>query len=145
MAFNIEIKGLRELQARFRELPKEVHSEAKGYVSLGAQTWVRNAKRDAPINLGLLRQQITYSDQSKAGQISFEVVSGARYSAYIEWGTITKVSVPGELSEYAMNFKGKGIRKNGGIIARPFFFKQRAQAIKIIEEGLERMTKAIKI
>ena len=145
MVFKVQIQGLRELQARFDQLPQELQREAKGYVAMGAQTWVRNAKRDAPIDLGVLRNQISYVDMSKAGSISYEVVSGARYSAYIEWGTITKVSVPGELAAYAMNFKGKGIRTNGGIIPRPFFFKQRAEAIKVVEQGLQSMLKAIKL
>lgn len=35
-----------------------------------------------------------------------EVVSPAEYSAYVEWGTKTRVSVPPELQSYAAQFRG---------------------------------------
>jgi hypothetical protein len=134
----VNVIGLKEIQAKLKNAPVTVKSQVSGAVTRGAQIWVRNAKRDAPVDLGVLRNLITHYP---VGPLSQEIVSGARYSAYLEWGTITKVMVPGELQVYAALFKGKGLRKNGGIFPRPYFFKQRPLAVAEIERGI----KAIKL
>lgn len=133
MNFKINIAGVKELRARLNSVSKEVHKEVLGEIKDAAQKWVAFSKRDAPIDLGKLRQNIT-ADISPSWGAS--VISNANYSPYIEWGTITKVYVPGELAEYAIQFKGRGIRKNGGIIPRPFFFKQRAVIEKMLIKNI---------
>ncbi len=133
MNFKINIAGVKELQARLNSVSKEVHKEVLGEIKDAAQKWVALSKRDAPIDLGKLRQNIT-ADISPSWGAS--VISNANYSPYIEWGTVTKVDVPGELAEYAIQFKGRGIRKNGGIIPRPFFFKQRAVIEKMLIKNI---------
>lgn len=133
MNFKINIAGVKELQARLNGVSKEVHKEVLGEIKDAAQKWVALSKRDAPIDLGKLRQNIT-ADISPSWGAS--VISNANYSPYIEWGTVTKVDVPGELAEYAIQFKGRGIRKNGGIIPRPFFFKQRAVIEKMLIKNI---------
>ena len=137
MNFKINIAGVKELQARLNNVSKEVHKEVLGEIKDAAQKWVEFSKRDAPVfkgeNGGTLRQGIT-ADISPSWGAS--VISNANYSPYIEWGTVTKVDVPGELAEYAIQFKGRGIRKNGGIIPRPFFFKQRAVIEKMLIKNI---------
>ena len=133
MNFKINIAGVKELQARLNSVSKEVHKEVLGEIKDAAQKWVALSKRDAPIDLGKLRQNIT-ADISPSWGAS--VISNANYSPYIEWRTITKVDVPGELADYAIQFKGRGIRKNGGIIPRPFFFKQRAVIEKMLIKNI---------
>lgn len=140
----VEVKGLRELQAKMEKLEPEFKKEVSATVERGVQLFVRNAKRDAPVNFGFLRNSISYFPTSKGEVIGFEVVSGANYSPYMEWGTIKKVSVPAELSGYAAQFKGKGIRKNGGIFPRPFFFKQVPLAKTEIEKGILAILKSMK-
>lgn len=123
----IDIKGLRELQAKFSQMPVNVVKQVRGIVENGAKVFVRNAKRDAPRDNGFLSQSISYRPiPSGQNQSAFEIVSGARYSPYMEWGTITRVRVPEDLKAYAITFKGRGIKKSGGIFPRPYFFKQRA-------------------
>lgn len=135
MSFNLNIVGLKELQTKLQGLPKEISKEVSAIVESGAKEWVRGAKRDCKaVDNGFLRAGISYAPVSKTG---YEVVSSANYSAYVEWGTITKVDVPAELSAYAIQFKGKGIRKNGGMIPRPFFFKQRQQVKRLLEQRLK--------
>jgi len=125
----INVIGLDETLANLDKLPDTLRTELSATLERGAQTFVRNAKRDAPVNMGVLRNEITYE---KIGEMTFNVVSGANYSPYMEWGTITRVRVPGELAEYASQFKGRGIRKTGGISPHPYFFIQ----TPIVEEQL---------
>ena len=61
------------------------------------------------------------SIRSRVSGKNGEVKVGVNYGPFVEFGTGSKVKVPAELREYAMQFKGKGIRKvNLG--ARPYFY-----------------------
>lgn len=78
---------------------------------------------DAKLNLkavddGNLRQSIAVSENKPFLKI---VKSNANYSAYVEFGTGALVDVPKDLANYAMQFKGAGI-KQVNLPARPFFF-----------------------
>src|SRR5688572_5665052 len=44
-------------------------------------------------------------------KFTFQVISARDYSPYVEFGTGAYVDVPAGLEEYAMQFKGKGIRE----------------------------------
>ena len=138
----LNVIGLNETLAKLGQLPKEIEQEVSAVLESGAQLFVRNAKRDAPVNFGVLRNEISYF---KENPLSFNVVSGAHYSPYLEWGTITKVSVPAELADYAIQFKGKGIRKNGGIYPRPFFFRQISPTEKYLNEAIPKVLDQIKL
>jgi hypothetical protein len=69
--------------------------------------------------------------------MSYEIVSGANYSAYVEFGTIDHVSVPAGIEDYAMQFKGKGIIKHGGVHPRPFFFPQLPIAQEAVKKNVQ--------
>jgi hypothetical protein len=64
------------------------------------------------------------------------VTSNAYYSAYHEWGTISHVVVPANLQEFAIQFKGQGIKQTGGIYARPFFFIHQETVIRNLTKRL---------
>jgi HK97 gp10 family phage protein len=142
MSFSIDIKGLRELQANITKLPQQLKVEASAIVENGAKEWVRLSKQDAPVDFGVLRNEITYA---KLNDLSFEIISGASYSPYVEWGTIEHVSVPAELQPYAILFKGKGIRKTGGIYPHPYFFKQARLVLAKVEQGISSILKEVKL
>ena len=55
-------------------------------------------------------------------RLSGRVWTNVEYAPYVEFGTIENVEVPLELTEYAMQFKGRGIRKKGGRKAKPFLY-----------------------
>jgi HK97 gp10 family phage protein len=138
----VNVIGLKELRIKMATAQESMSKQVRGIVEAGAMKFVRDAKRDAPVNFGVMRNFITYSQViSDKSRTTFEVHSQAKYSPYLEWGTITRVIVPAELSVYAALFKGKGLRKNGGIFPHPFFFKQTAGVKKFIETGI----KAIKL
>lgn len=133
---SISVKGLDELQAKFKNLPKEVQKIASASLEEGARLFVRGAQRDAPVNFGVLRQGISYL---KTQELSFTVVSNAFYSPYNEWGTITRVRVPASEAAYASTFKGRGLRKTGGMFPHPFFFKQILPTKAQIEKDLQKI------
>ena len=147
---NIEVKGLKELQKKLGKVADEIIYEADLLFEVAANQYANLAIGDAPVDQGLLRQLIS---SKKIKVLRYQVVSGAEWSAWIEWGTRSRVQVPADLQAYAAQFKGGqsggdpkqkifdwckrvGIPKEAwypvfikimtvGINPHPFFFKHR--------------------
>ena len=66
-----------------------------------------NAKSFAAVRHSAMKNSIHPFSKGLTG----EVVVGAEYGPYVEFGTGAGVIVPAELREYALQFKGAGIRK----------------------------------
>ena len=80
----------------------------------------RIAKKAAPSDYGTLRQSIRYQKQGK----TVEVIAGAKYAPYVEFGTGAFVTFDDMLElgipkSYAAQFKGS---KPGYMKPQPFFF-----------------------
>lgn len=134
----VEIKGLKELNVRLN--PKEVVNQVDAEIQASAKEYALLAKQSASAQFGdkgILAGSI--QPEFKPGTLSAGVNANANYSAYLEFGTIQHVNVPPDLKDYAIQFKGQGIRKTGGIIARPYFFPQQP----IVQTNLIKRIKAI--
>jgi hypothetical protein len=103
-SIGIEFKGLDKLQKKFNGIPDKLISEIGGEIESGAQEFVSEAKRKAPINDGLLRQGIGFD---KKADLNYVIFSNARYSAFVEFGTKSQVKIPAGLESVAAEFKGK--------------------------------------
>lgn len=102
---SIKIDGMDELLAKVKGLAGKVSSAVAAEIQDGAQLIAADAKAAAPGDQGFLRQQIS---AIKINPTTWQVVSGADYSAFMEFGTGTKVQIPAGLEEYAAQFKGGG-------------------------------------
>ena len=83
---------------------------------------VRMAKQNAPVDKGTLKQSIKSERKGK----TVEVIAGANYAPYVEFGTGGMVDLDDMLQlgippSYAAQFKGRGI-KEVNLPARPFFY-----------------------
>lgn len=164
----ITLSGFKEFEAKIAALPKVLQQEINLEVGVAADEWASLAKEASPIDVGFLRGLIT---AAKTGEGTYEVISGAEYSAYVEWGTRTKVRVPADLQAYASQFKGgegegtgtaksfifawckrKGIAPQywypiyrsimiNGINPHPFFFIQKPIIEKQLLEALNNIIK----
>lgn len=117
----IEVQGLNKLKKKLGQIPENVKKMVDAEMSAIAKEYEDRAVAAAPVDTGFLKGQIS---ASKVGEMNYEIVSGAKYSGYVEFGTVTKVQVPAELTTYAAQFKGAGLKKSGGMRAHPFFFLQ---------------------
>lgn len=102
-----------------------------------------DAASDVPVDTGALKNSIQSTPiKVSKNQITGGVEVGAEYSPYVEFGTGTRVKVPSELSGFAAQYKGSGIREVN-LPARPFFypavFKQRQELPKNIERTLKKI------
>lgn len=105
MSKNLTITGLGELRARLANAGKNITSMVSAELQDGANGISAEAKQRAPGDQGILRNLIT---AAKIDPLNWQVVSGAEYSPYVEFGTGAKVSIPPGLEEYAAQFKGSG-------------------------------------
>jgi HK97 gp10 family phage protein len=114
-----DLKLLKKRLDNLRTFDKKTLSNEIGRTALEIS---RLAKQNAPVDTGTLKQSIR---AEKKGKIA-DVVAGAKYAPYVEFGTggnvdLTDMEALGIPSSYAAQFKGKGI-KNINLPARPFFF-----------------------
>lgn len=91
----------------FTDFAKKYKEE---YVEILTET-VQNIETEAisaaPVDLGILRSSINGEVDGLNGVIG----STVRYSPYIEFGTGGLVDVPAGLEDYAIKFKGSGIKE----------------------------------
>lgn len=120
MPTSVTLTGFKEFEGKLRGLPKALMAEIDGEVQYAARTWEDGAKHDAPVDQGFLSGQIT---SYKKSQGHYEVASEAEYSAYIEWGTKSRVSVPPDLQAYASQFRGG--TNSGGVKKMIFAWMER--------------------
>lgn len=105
----------------------------------------RMAKQTAPVDSGSLKQSIKAERKGK----TVEIIAGAHYAPYVEFGTGGSVDLNDMLqlgipASYAAQFKGKGIR-DVNLPARPFFFSSARIGFKNLLNRLNgEIKKAIK-
>lgn len=107
MPTTITLTGWKEFEDKLRNMPKTLEQEIGGEVEDAGRLWATLAKQDAPVDMGFLRGQIT---SVKTAAMVSETTSASEYSAYVEWGTKTRVQVPGDLQQYASQFRGGGVK-----------------------------------
>jgi HK97 gp10 family phage protein len=107
---------------------------AVSITNVTADDIVSDAKNKAPVDLGQLRLSIKKTDATIQNNSSL-IFSNAPYSAYVEFGTGGKVSIPKGFEELASKFKGKG-RKKINIKPQPFFIPAYLQNIPIYQKRL---------
>jgi hypothetical protein len=99
-----KVKGLEATLSKVRAFPKQFEKKADAILANNVREMDRNAKRDAPTDQGLLRNEIT---TKKIASLHWAVISQAAYSGYVEFGTKSKVSIPAGLGEIAAEVRSE--------------------------------------
>ena len=99
---------------------KKKKEEVKIVVATSTLAIETAAKRNAPVDLGGLRSSLhsTFAKDGLGGKVSVDTVD---YGPYVEFGTGNLVDVPQGLKEFALQFKGQGIREVN-LKPQPFLF-----------------------
>ena len=121
----INSSDLAQLKKKLNNLRAFDKKTLSNELGRAAMDIARLAKQNAPVgkeNGGNLRQSIRSETKGK----TVEVIAGAHYAPYVEFGTGGMVNLDDMLqlgipASYAAQFKGKGI-KEVNLPARPFFF-----------------------
>ena len=124
MNVNIKIdqSDLSKLKKKLDNLRKFESKKLSNELGKTALDIVRLAKKQVKAPTGTLRNTIKAERKGK----TVEVIAGAHYAPYVEFGTGGSVDLNDMLelgipASYAAQFKGKGIR-DVNLPARPFFF-----------------------
>lgn len=104
-----KVTGFKELRDKLTRMGPEMERFVADETEAAGRMIEADAKRNAPVDLGKLRQSINY--QKGDTPYSANVFVNVPYAAYQEFGTGGFVSVPEELRELAEYYKGKGIKK----------------------------------
>jgi len=103
--FVLNLSGMDNLTKRLKTLQDDLTKGVAQEISASTMKIERDAKRNAPVNLGTLRQSI--HSESTINGLTGRVIVDAKYGAYVEFGTGGKVSIPAGYESFAAQFKGK--------------------------------------
>lgn len=129
-----------DIAKRYRRMKVEFDREIKKAVAVYTRQTSLGAKSYAVVNHSGMKNSIRpgFTEHGMTG----EVIVGVGYGPYVEFGTGSKVNVPSELQDYAMQFKGAGIREVN-LSARPYlypaFFINREKFITACDNILKRV------
>lgn len=134
----MDLVGSDELIKRLEKATEAIQIQTQTEITGGAKDIAEEAKLRAPGDFGILKGLISFipAEKSQNGYDA-EVVSAADYSAYVEFGTGTKVDVPGDLTEFALQFKGT--KAVPGMRAQPFFFPAAKRIFPIIKDRIQKI------
>jgi len=89
----VNLIGFKQFQDTFNKLPEKLRKETETGIREAADQFRDLAINDAPADVGFLRSQITVK---KGEGLTYEVISGSKYSAPMEFGTKRNFkSIPG--------------------------------------------------
>jgi len=137
--FTFNLKGADKLLKKLNEMPTKIQvkvDESLKYsvADINAEQVIR-----VPKDTGRLAGSITFY---KLAPMDYVLEAGTDYAAYVEFGTGGLVDVPNGLENYAMQFKGAGIRQVN-LPARPYFFPPFIAKQKEIIEDIKRILKQL--
>jgi len=145
MADNIsfKIEGLDALIKRLGKLAPEIAKEVAMEVNASALAIQSKARRDVKVDNGILRNSIQLKEINTGDKIMYTVGSRLKYAPYVEFGTGGTVSVPAGYEDFAIQFKGKGIKKIN-LRPRPYLIPAFESEIPVLRKNIQNVIKNVK-
>jgi HK97 gp10 family phage protein len=140
---SFRIEGLEALIKRIGKLAPEIAKEVAMEVNASALAIQSKARRDVVVDNGILRNSIQLKEINTGDKIMYTVGSRLRYAPYVEFGTGGTVSVPAGYEDFAIQFKGKGIRKIN-LRPRPYLIPAFESEIPILRKNIQNVIKNVK-
>lgn len=140
---SFKIEGLDALIKKIGKLPIEIEKEVANEVNASALAIQSKAKRAAPVDNGTLRNSIQLDSIFNDKRIIYTVGSHLKYAPYVEFGTGGEVNVPAGYEDFAIQFKGKGIRKVN-LRPRPFLIPAFESEIPVLRKNIQNVIKNVK-
>ena len=137
------IEGLDALIKRIGKLAPEIAKEVAMEVNASALAIQSKARRDVVVDNGILRNSIQLKEINRGDKIMYTVGSRLKYAPYVEFGTGGTVNVPAGYEDFAMQFKGKGIRKIN-LRPRPYLIPAFESEIPILRKNIQNVIKNVK-
>jgi HK97 gp10 family phage protein len=140
---SFKIEGLDALIKRLGKLSPKIAKEVAMEVNASALAIQSKAKRDVKVDNGTLRNSIQLKEVNVGTKIVYTVGSALKYAPYVEFGTGGEVNVPAGYETFAIQFKGKGIRKIN-LRARPYLIPAFESEIPILRKNIKNVIANVK-
>ena len=140
---SFKIEGLDALIKRLGKLSPKIAKEVAMEVNASALSIQSKAKRDVKVDNGTLRNSIQLKEVNVGTKIVYTVGSALKYAPYVEFGTGGEVNVPAGYETFAIQFKGKGIRKIN-LRARPYLIPAFESEIPILRKNIQKVIANVK-
>jgi HK97 gp10 family phage protein len=140
------IEGLDALITRLGKLAPEIAKEVAMEVNASALAIQSKARKSVAANStdkGRLVGSIQLKEINRGDKIMYTVGSRLKYAPYVEFGTGGTVNVPAGYEDFAMQFKGKGIRKIN-LRPRPYLIPAFESEIPILRKNIQNVIKNVK-
>ena len=117
-----EVEGINDLLKFLKKYDQKVQKAVENAIKAAGVNVAREATKNERRVVAYDRGHLATSIQMNyLNALNVEVVANKEYAPYVEFGTGTMVEVPKGLEDYAMQFKGQGIKKVN-LPARPYLF-----------------------
>ena len=103
----LKVNGMDKLFNDLNKLSEKIKLEVALEINASALNIQSNAKKNAPVNFGVLRNSIELKEELGDGKLIYTVGSKLSYAPYVEFGTGGKVTIPSGYENFAQQFKGK--------------------------------------
>jgi len=143
---SFRIEGLDALIKRMSKLAPEIAKEVAMEVNASALAIQSKARRSVASNStdkGRLVGSIQLKEINKGDKVVYTVGSRLKYAPYVEFGTGGTVNVPAGYEDFAIQFKGKGIRKIN-LRPRPYLIPAFESEIPILRKNIQNVIKNVK-
>jgi HK97 gp10 family phage protein len=140
---SFKIEGLDALIKRLGKLSPKIAKEVAMEVNASALAIQSKAKRDVQVDNSTLRSSIQLKEVNLGTKIVYTVGSALKYAPYVEFGTGGEVNVPAGYESFAIQFKGKGIRKIN-LRARPYLIPAFESQIPILRKNIKNVIANVK-
>ena len=140
---SFKIEGLDDLIKRMGKLAPKISKEVAMEVNASALAIQSKARRDVKVDNGILRNSIQLKEINKGDKIMYTVGSALKYAPYVEFGTGGEVSVPAGYEDFAIQFKGKGIRKVN-LRPRPYLIPAFENEIPVLRKNIKKVIANVK-
>ena len=137
------IEGLDALITRLGKLAPEIAKEVAMEVNASALAIQSKARRDVVVDNSTLRSSIQLKEINRGDKIMYTVGSRLKYAPYVEFGTGGTVNVPAGYEDFAIQFKGKGIRKIN-LRPRPYLIPAFESEMPILRKNIQNVIKNVK-
>jgi HK97 gp10 family phage protein len=138
-----KIEGLDALIKRLGVLSPQISKEVALEVNASALAIQSKARRDVPVDNGILRNSIQLKEVNGKDKVMYTVGSALKYAPYVEFGTGGLVSVPAGYEDFAMQFKGKKGKKIN-LKPRPYLIPAFESQIPILRKNIQNVIKNAK-
>lgn len=105
----LKLQGIEKVLNALQDVQSEAVQLIDAELQASTNTITTKAKRKAPANFSQLRNSI---GREKLSNLRYTVYATAYHAPYIEFGTVTKTSVPDELRDVAAAVKARPKRGN---------------------------------